>query len=407
MMDGVEAGGSSLRFRELGRLGRQVWGLVSPRRRWELLAAAAIMMVTSAGNTGVALLLGRLIDGIQTGIEQDHTPTDLYRVAGQVLGGLCAIYLVREILHVGRRYLVEDCCTAINRNMQNRLVEHLLKIDLTALSREKIGALHGKIFRSVAGLVQFIRLMGLECVPAVFTGAIALFAAVTKQSWVGLVMLGVIPISVWLTLKQLKSQQGVRLKLMRDCEEIDGIVVEQLHGTEYIRVADTLQSEMDRLSQATQKRRQRELLHHFQMSLFGCAKALNEGFFHVVVLALATYLAINGQVTFGDILTFSVLFLNVMAPLNEIHRVVDEGHEASLRVAELLEMLHQPEDRAYHIPDQPEIQLKLNEPAIEVFDLVLDYTTADGQQKRGLNGVSASPGRQGPANRPGSKCCCG
>ena len=85
------------------------------------------------------------------------------------------------------------------------------------------------------------------------------------------------------------------------------------------------------------------------MSLFGAAKALNEGFFHIVVLALAIYLAINGRVSFGDVLIFSILFLNVMAPLSEIHRILDEGHEASLRVGDLLEMLHQPVDRSFKV----------------------------------------------------------
>jgi ATP-binding cassette subfamily B protein len=47
----------------------------------------------------------------------------------------------------------------------------------------------------------------------------------------------------------------------------------------------------------------------------------------------------------GDVLTFSILFLSVMAPLNEIHRVIDEGHESSLRVGDLLHMLAEPDIR--------------------------------------------------------------
>ena len=34
--------------------------------------------------------------------------------------------------------------------------------------------------------------------------------------------------------------------------------------------------------------------HHFEMSLFGCGKALNEGFFHLLVLAFAVYLFVHG-----------------------------------------------------------------------------------------------------------------
>src|SRR5262249_58648675 len=136
-------------------------------------------------------------------------------------------------------------------------------------------------------------------------------------------------------------------RVMRDCEDIDGAVVEQLGGMEYVRVANTYPQEIHRLARTTEKRRKREIRHHFEMSLYGCAKALNEGFFHILVLAFATFLAINRQISFGDILTFSVLFLNVMTPLSEIHRVIDQGHEASLRVGDLLEMMTEPVDRSF------------------------------------------------------------
>ena len=368
--------------------GFRVLQLISRPRKVALAGATVLMVITSAGNTSVALLLGWLIDRIQKGLESDQPHEQLYLTAFRVLGTISAIYLVREIINVYRRFLVESSCTSINRDMQMRLVEHLLKTELSALSIDKVGALHGKILRSVDGLVRFTRLMFLDCLPALLTGTFALVAATSKQPLLGVVMLGVIPLSVLLTMKQLASQKGVRLDLMRDCEEIDGTIVEQLNGTEYIRVANTFHLEVERLSQATNKRRQREIHHHFQMSLFGCAKSLNEGFFHVVVLGLATYLAINGKVSFGDILTFSVLFLNVMTPLNEIHRVVDEGHEASLRVGELLEMLAQPVDPSFEAPDNPATTFVAGRNAIELQNLVLDYRTVDGKIKRGLDCVS-------------------
>lgn len=366
----------------------QVMRLIPKPRKYALGGASGLMVITSAGNTAVALLLGWLIDRIQVGVQEQVSPGRLYTTAFEILGTIAVIYIVREIINVYRRYLVESSCTAINRDMQIRLVEHLLKGELSHLSHDKVGTLHGKIFRSVDGLVRFTRLMFLDCLPAFMTGIFALMAALSKQPLLGIVMLGVIPLAVWLTLLQLQSQKGVRLDLMRDCEEIDGIVVEQLSGTEYIRVAHTFKLEVDRLSQATEKRRQREVKHHFEMSLYGCAKSLNEGLFHVLVLGIATYLAVNQRVSFGDILTFSVLFLNVMTPLNEIHRVIDEGHEASLRVGELLEMLRQPIDRAFTAKLESPVALSIGAPAIEIQDLTLDYMTTDGRQKRGLEGVS-------------------
>jgi ATP-binding cassette, subfamily B, bacterial len=370
------------------RRGRQVWRLIPRRYKLSLGGAALIMAISSAANTAVALLLGRLVDEIRDGLRGGWTAQHMYWAAGYVLVALSLIYLAREGFHILRRYLVENSCTHINRDIQVKLIGHLMKADLSTLSQEKVGALHGRILRSTDGLVRFLRLMFLDFLPAGLTGFFALLAALSKQPLLGLVMIGVAPLAVYLTVRQLTSQKGVRLRLMRDCEEIDGAVVEQLGGMEYVRVANTRAHEIQRLARITEKRRKREIHHHIKMSLFGCAKALNEGLFHVLVLAAATYLAINRQISFGDILTFSVLFLNVMTPLTEIHRIIDEGHEASLRVGDLVEMMHEPVDRSFHHVGTRHPSLEVGRPAIQMDGLVVEYTSQDGKQKRALDGMS-------------------
>jgi ATP-binding cassette subfamily B protein len=347
------------------------------------------MTITSAGNTAIALLFGHLVDAIARGVRAHESQEALYSSAGWVLGLIAATYILREALNVLRRYLVENSCTRINRDMSVRLVGHLLKVDLATLSQEKVGAMHGRIFRSVDGLVRFLRLMFLDSLPAVFTGAIALSTAVGKQPVLGLVMLGVIPVSVFLTVRQLISQKGVRLKLLRTCEEIDGAVVEQLGGMEYVRVANTHRQEIRRLARSTERRRAKEIRHHFEMSLFGCAKALNEGFFHILVLGIAIHFFITGRITEpGDVFVFSMLFMNVMTPMSEVHRVIDEGHEASLRVGDLLDMLCEPVDRSFKTKTERQPILLPGDPAVVVQDLEMEYATPDGKVCRALDGIS-------------------
>ena len=343
----ADKNGIGAEFRLIAQRGHKVWGLVPGRHKLALGGAAVIMALTSASNTALPLLLGRLVDVIQMGTGAHKPRGELFEAALWVLGTIAVVYVVREGLHILRRFLVENSCTRINRDISLRLIKHTMKIDLGTLTRDKVGALHGRMFRSVDGLVRFLRLGFLDFLPAIVTGLFALTAALFKQPLLGLVMVGVIPISVLLTIRQLTTQKGVRLRLMRDCEEIDGTVVEQLGGLEYIRVANTVHEEMLRLRSAMEKRRRLEMGHHFAMSLFGCGKALNEGFFHITVLAVATYYALQGTLSYGDVLTFSILFLNVAAPLNEIHRVIDEGHESSLRVSDLLTMLAEPVDTSF------------------------------------------------------------
>ena len=217
------------------RRGRQVWALVPAGQKWAFIGAGLVMACTSACNTAMPLLLGYLVDDIAAGVKHNLRPDALYQIAAWILLVVAGVYVVREVLNVLRRYLVENSCTRINRDMSVRLVSHLMKGDLDALHQDRIGALHGRMLRSVDGYVRFLRVGFLDLVPAFLTGIFALIAAVFKQPLLGLIMIGVVPTTIFLTIRQLMSQKGVRLQLMRSCEDIDGAVVEHMSGLEYVR----------------------------------------------------------------------------------------------------------------------------------------------------------------------------
>jgi ATP-binding cassette subfamily B protein len=380
-------GSFSQEFGLLARLARRVWRLIPRRHKIALGVAALLTAGVAACNVSVSLLLGGLVDRIKVGLEHHDEAAIIYGAATFFLALIAAAYITREALGVARRYLVENACTRIEKATTVRVVNQLMRAEFTQLSKEKIGALQGRISRSVVGFMRFIRMGFLDFFPPILTGCLALVAALTKQPWLALAMAGVIPLSLYLTMSQLRSQKGIRLSLIRSREAMDGTVVELLGGLDYVRAAHTGDYEMKRVAAAAEKRRVLENRHHFQMSLYGAAKAMNEAFFHILVLGLAMYLAVHGRISFGDILTFSMLFMSVMTPLNEVHRCVDEGHECSLMVADLMDMLKQPPDRSFSPIEVREPVVEPHRPIIEIEDLGVEYHTAN-VIKRGLDGVS-------------------
>ena len=381
-------GGFLREVRSIVKRGIQTWRLVPRSQRLALGGAVLVMGVTSAANTAIPLSLGKLIDSVDPARHRTVGQTSLMRTAAFYLAIMGAAYLVREVMNVLRRYLVENVCTRIDRDMCVRLVAHLMKADLAALSQQQVGALHGRISRSVDGVVRFFRISFLDFIPAILSGSFALTAALTRQPRVALAMAGVVPISVALTIWQLMTQKGIRLGLLRSREVMDGTIVEQLSGLDYVRASNTHEQEVRRVEKTAERRRETELRHHFEMSLFGSGKALNEGFFHLVVIACATYMFVNTRIAYGDVIALSVLFLNVMSPLNEVHRFIDEAHESSLRMGDLLEILDAPTDISFHPVDAAAPALALGAPLLVADNLQVAYRTAHGKAKRGLDGVS-------------------
>ncbi len=364
-----------------------VWKLVARHDRIALGIALLLMCAMSVCNTLFPVLQGYMLDGIQEQSRGQGSIDLMYRVVAIYLAMIAGVFLAREAIQVLRSYVVERSCTAIEKKMTVELFSHLMKFDLSALSQDKVGAIQGRISRGVFGFVRFIRLMFLDLLPPLLTGIFALSVVLGKNLMLGLAMSGVIPIALFLTLRQLSSQKGVRLNLIASREEMDGTVVEQLGGLDYVRAANTYDYEVHRVERVAEARRAMELKHHVQMSYFSCAKALNQGLFHILVLVLSAYLAIHGEITFGDVLTFSFLFGNVMSPINEIHRGLDEGHECSLAVSDLLQMLNQPADRSFTPVEVREPKVVSGETLLQVEALVVEFTAANGV-KRALDGVS-------------------
>jgi ATP-binding cassette subfamily B protein len=365
---------------------KQIWRLVSREDKLGFAAGVVIMALVAALETGIALLIGRLFDRVSgfTG----RPPSEWTNFVIAALAILAGAYIFKESLQLLRRWIITRTTTRIERNMTVRLVSHLLKTDLGALARERVGALHGRISRSVEGFGKFLRVSFSDFVPAVLTAGFALAAGIQQEWRVGLVMLCVVPLSILITIWQVISQKGIRASLLHAKEQLDGTVVEQLGGLEYIRAANTYPLEVARVQSAAESRSAREVKHGFAMARFDWLKAINEGVFHVIIIGFAIVLAAHGQIPFGKVLTFSILFLNIMRPLKEVHRILDETYDSSIQVSVLLNMLNQPLDQSYGVVTMRPPRLDGSLPLLECQDLVVEYSTPEGGKRRVLDGLT-------------------
>jgi ATP-binding cassette subfamily B protein len=342
---------------------RRVWSLLDGLQQLSLGSALSLMAAVAALSAGIPVVLGRLVDGLLGGAVRG------VGAALPWLGALAAAYFVREALQLGRKMLVESACASIEKQATVRLAAQLLAADLESLAAERIGSLQGRLCRSVEGLVRFIKLGFLDLLPALLGAAFAL-AAVAWRRWdLALLLAAFAPASALLVRAQIASQRGVRLELLRAKEELAGTLVEQLLALEHVRVAHTERREVDRIERVAEHLRKRALGHHVAMARFDGAKTLNEGVFHVGVLAFAVVLAVRGSITCGDVLTFSTLFTAVVGSLREVHRIFDEAHESSLSVDQLFATLDQPVDRSFTVAAQRQVALAEGAPVFEARDL--------------------------------------
>lgn len=364
---------------------KQIWRLLTRSDKMGFGYGLVIMAAIALLENQIPLLLGNFFDGVTNTATR---PQELRPYVFRALAILTALYLGKESLQLVRRWLVSRTNTRIEANMTVRLVGHLLKIDLGALARERVGSLHGRISRSIEGFVKFLRVVLTDFLPALLTAGVAIYYGLTTNWKIGLVMVSVVPVSLIITIWQVSSQKGIRQKLLQAKEGLDGTVVEQLGGLEYIRAANTYPTEVGRIKSAAEARREREMKHGLAMGRFDWAKSVNEGLFHVAIIGYAIVLASRGEIDYGKVITFSLLYLNIARPLKEVHRILDETYDSSQQVSVLLEMLNQPVDKSFGVVTMRPPRLDGSIPLLECKDLIVDYATPEGKSRRILNGLT-------------------
>ena len=342
-------------------------GLLSKKEKGSLFLATFLMLITGILTNGPAVILGKLVDQLVAG------SVIQFGIVIPFIIALCVVVLVKEGLTVFRKYLVENIATQTDKAQTVLVIERLLKVDIGGfLYQQQIGSLYGRVFRSIDGLISILKLTFLDFMPVFFAALAAIAIAFFQKPLIASVMILVIPTGLYLIVKQVSSQKGIRVALLRQKEQIDGKVIEMLGGIETIRVLNTVRFEVAKVEKSAEEGRKIEIKHHIAMAFYDAAKSLNEAFFTIVVIILSIYLVSLGLISKGDILVYAILFTNITNPLREIHRILDQASENSIQVDDLYNILHQPLDISF-TEKVGKIKGEETGPALSVKNLSFSY----------------------------------
>ena len=179
----------------------------------------------------------------------------------------------------------------------------------------------------------------MDLAPAVFNSIAAVIVIFTTLPFtLALPMLLVIPIGVLIVLRQITTQKGIRITLLETKANMDGSLVELLNGIEVIRMANSTMIEEHRFSIKSEELREKEMKHHKQMAKYDAMKFFNEVFFTVFIIGASAYLATQGIISVGAVLTAYLCFSQLIKPLEELHRILDELSESFVLAEDFFKM---------------------------------------------------------------------
>lgn len=158
--------------------------------------------------------------------------------------------------------------------------------------------------------------------------------------WVGLVGLSIVPIYIFIIIKQAKTLGGWRRKMRSYFETKSQGIISIIQSINVIKSFNRENIEFDKQQKIQYDMTENQLQTQKTGYIFNGIKTFVEQIGVVIIIILTAYLVLDGQMSIGMIMFHIMLFSNVTAPIGQLHRIFDDMNDALIYSESFFEILN-------------------------------------------------------------------
>lgn len=314
------------------QLFRKLWPFVRPYK-WLVLATLVLTLIGSSIAQVNALVLDRTVDAIneligKPGFEWSH--------AAHILTVISIILLSKEALSVvinyAQNYYGERMRVQVSKDLAQIAVERILSYRMAFFSRSgnEAGRLQTRIDQGVSSLSTTVQNTFIDLLPLFTSAILALILMFAANVFVGLTALFIVPIYIWITVRQGKRLHGWRQQMRQYREQKSHGIVGIIESINVIKSFNREKIESDK-QWSIQSNLTDNLLNTRKLMLYYDGwKRFIQQIGTVLIIILTAYLVLIDYpgMTIGKIMYHVMLFANVTAPITQLQRIFDTLNDA-------------------------------------------------------------------------------
>lgn len=311
------------------------------------LKCAGVIVLAFIGSMLASIWPVKLGD-LYTNISNGTISTIAQGALGVAAFGL--IYLFAECITIARRVFL-DCTIATHESeIREYSIEKLLKMPVAYYSGCLSGEKTAQLNQGVAGFSQLIKIMCNDVFATVLIAVCTLVQVFLNASgiMVGIMSLYLV-LTVVISVFQIHSQNGIRENIIAQKNALDGQICQSINNLELIRGMHAEEYEKKRLLPSILNISRTEKKHHSYMGFYDSLKQLCKIAFQVILLVVSIVLIANGKMEAGSVITVCLLFQQLIKPIDEVYRFMDETASSVIKAKALLEVVDSSSDDVFGI----------------------------------------------------------
>jgi len=274
-----------------------------------------------------------LLDQIIPNQDMNGLYSLLWLVGFAVLIQAITSFLLTRILSVQAQYLISE--------LRAQVQKKVLSLPISFFDNTKSGALVSRIMSDVEGVRNLIGTGLVQLVGGTITAVISLFLLISINPWMTLFVLLPVAIFGLVALKAFKYIRPIFRDRGRINAEVKGRLTETLAGVRVIKGFNAEEQENKSFEAGVDR-----LFQNVKKSLTATAAMTSSSTFllglaSLGIMGIGGYFMINGDMTMGDFLSFTLLLGFMIAPIVQMSNIGSQLTEALAgldRTEELMNM---------------------------------------------------------------------
>ena len=311
---------------------KKIWPYVKPYK-WLVLITLVLTLIGSLFAQVNAIVLDRTVDAINGLVgAADFT----WAKAVRILTVISIVLLGKEILSAlitfFQSYFGERMRVYVSKDLSQAVIDKILTFRMAFFSRtdNDTGKLQTRIDQGVSSLSRTVQNFFIDLLPLFTSAILALILMFGANVYVGLTALGIVPIYIWITIRQARKLNGWR-RNMRSYREIKSHgVMNIIESINVIKSFNREEIESEKQWDIQTKFTDNQMLVRRTSFYYNGLKNFVRQLGTVLIIILTAYLVLIGYpgMTIGKIMYHIMLFSNVTAPITQLHRIFDDMNDA-------------------------------------------------------------------------------
>ena len=332
----------------IGTLFKKIWPFVKPYK-WLVLITLVLTLIGSLFAQVNAIVLDRTVDAINALVgAADFTWAKALRILTVISIVLLGKEILSALISFFQSYFGERMRVYVSKDLSQAVIDKILTFRMAFFSRtdNDTGKLQTRIDQGVSSLSRTVQNFFIDLLPLFTSAILALILMFGANVYVGLTALGIVPIYIWITIRQARKLNGWR-RNMRSYREIKSHgVMNIIESINVIKSFNREEIESEKQWDIQTKFTDNQMLVRKTSFYYNGLKNFVRQLGTVLIIILTAYLVLTGYpgMTIGKIMYHIMLFSNVTAPITQLHRIFDDMNDALIYAEGFFDILDADEE---------------------------------------------------------------